>query len=336
VTQSWVEDGQKYALVGLDVKFEGTLSLQKLAPHLWAFADAKFTVPANWREWLGSVRTDEVEDCNLFLLSKLTSAAVDILDAENQALQQRAWTFYVGLLLSSAFAPAHSPVFITGSRRAGEIDIRQQQDFDSPVPSVVRPSPPVHLPELQQAATLGENLESLGTAAIPGGRWRFNRTLKVYTDARTAPEILDRIHQYCRCLDGLILPDQGKTKQQFKSKTELFIGPGHHDLMGELYDVRSAVEHLHEYRYLERFDRALRLDLVRKEAIAEHVARNALARVIGEPQLWPHFGNTPALTRFWSLTPAERQKVWGAPLNPMTAIADFDPRFINDGELGAR
>jgi hypothetical protein len=35
------------------------------------------------------------------------------------------------------------------------------------------------------------------------------------------------------------LPDPGKTKQKFKSRTELFIGPRHHDMMGEIYDVRS-------------------------------------------------------------------------------------------------
>jgi hypothetical protein len=47
------------------------------------------------------------------------------------------------------------------------------------------------------------------------------------------------------------LPDAGKTQQQFKVRTELFIGPRHHDMMGEMYDVRSAVENLHENRYLE-------------------------------------------------------------------------------------
>ena len=103
----------------------------------------------------------------------------------------------------------------------------------------------------------------------------------VYTEARTNREIVDRLHQYSRCIDGLILPDAGKTKQQFRSRTELFIGSGHHDLMGEIYDVRSAVEHLHENRYLEGFDRATRLDLLKKEAIIEHVSRTALARIIG-------------------------------------------------------
>jgi hypothetical protein len=150
------------------------------------------------------------------------------------------------------------------------------------------------------------------------------------------PAVARRIRQYCRCIDGLILPDAGKTKQQFKSRTEVFIGSGHHGLMGELYDVRSAVEHLHENRYLEKFDRALRLDLTKKEAIVEHITRTALARVIGDDALWPYFANTPALAKFWALAPAERQKIWENPIDPLTAIAGFDPQFINDGELGAR
>jgi hypothetical protein len=113
------------------------------------------------------------------------------------------------------------------------------------------------------------------------------------------PEILDRLHQYCRCIDGLILPDAGRTTRQFKGKTELFIGTGHHDLMGDIYDVRSAVEHLHEYKYLETFDRAVRLDLVKKEAITGHVARTAISHVLGNDALWPHFTNTAALAAFW-------------------------------------
>ena len=217
-------------------------------------------MPANWREWLGSIRAGEVEDCNLFLLSKQASATPGVLDGENQKLQQRVWSFYVGLLLASPFAPAHKPVMLTGVRRDGEIDLRQQQDFESPVPCLFRPYPAVVPNDIRLAARLGENLNAIVTAPIAGGHWRLFRTLHVYREARTISEIVDRIDQYCRCIDGLILPAAGKTKQQFKSRTELFIGPGHHDLMGDLYDVRSAVEHLHENRYLEYFDRAMRLE----------------------------------------------------------------------------
>jgi hypothetical protein len=295
----WIDDGDKYALVGLELKLEGALPPERIAPGLWVLTDTTFDVPAQWREWLGSIRADEVAGSNLFLVSKLASATPDILDGENQSLQQRVWHFYVGLLLSAMFSPSHKPVMLTGARRDGVIDIRQQKDLELPVPQVFRPYPPV-----------------------------------VAGDILLAARLLDRIHQYCRCIDGLILPDIGKTKQQFKSRTELIIGPGHHDMMGALYDIRSNVEHLHENRYLETFDREVRLDLLKKEAIVEHIARVALARIVNHDALWPHFGNTAALEKFWALTPDERRKTWGDPIDPMASVEDFDPKYLHDGHLG--
>jgi len=333
-TSDWVEDGEKYALVGLSVKFEGNLPAGGISANLSVLADAKFAVPAEWREWLGSIRTGEVEDCNLFLLSTLKSSAPGVLDAENQKLQQRVWNFYVGLLLATPFAPAHRPVMLTGSRREMEIGLRQQQDFDSPIPCLFRPYPTMTPEDVRLAARLGENLETIAGAPIPGGHWRLFRTLHVYIEARITADIVDRIHQYSRCIDGLIVPDVGKTRQQFKSRTELFTGPGYHDLMGELYDIRSAAEHLHENRYLEYFDRTMRLELVRNEAIAEYIARKALVRVVGNNALWPHFGNTRALGKFWALSPTERRSIWGGAISPLDAIVDFDPQYISDGLLG--
>lgn len=132
----------------------------------------------------------------------------------------------------------------------------------------------------------------------------------------------------------MILPRTGEAKRQFKSRTELFIGPRHHDLIGEIYEVRSAVEHLHENRYLETFDRETRIDLLKKEAIAEHMARTALARIVGDSNLWPHFANTSALGQFWALGEPERRQIWGKSVHPMGAIADLDPTFLSDGHLG--
>ncbi len=332
-TAPWIVDNQKYALVGLSVKVAGAVP-DKPSQNLWALSDLAFQIPTTWKEWLGTIRTEEVEQCNLFLLSQLTSHAPEILDAEDQLLQRRVWNFYVGLLLSSTFAPAHRPVLITGSCRGGEIGIRQQQDLDSPIPLIANHYPAITREHIQLAAQLGEDLEAFASAPIAGGRWRLFRTLQVYVDARVTAEVVDRIHQYCRCVEGLILPAVGKSRQQFKSKTELFIGSGHHDLMGDIYDVRSAVEHLHESRYLESFDRVSRLDLVKKEAIVERIAREAIRRVMGNTNLWPHFANTAALSRFWSLASTEQRRLWGDTIDPFDALAGFDPTYINDGELG--
>ena len=81
---------------------------------------------------------------------------------------------------------------------------------------------------------------------------------------------------------------QGEAKKQFKSRTELFIGPCHHDMMGETYDVRSDVEHLHENKHLKVFDRTARLELVKKLEMMEYIARSALVRSC----LNPSYGRT--------------------------------------------
>ena len=331
----WIEDDEKYALVGLNVNIDEHIPSGEIAPNFSVLTDTTFNVPPHWQEWLGSIRARQIENFNLFLLTKLASLTPDVLDAENQTLQERVSNFYVGLLLASTFAPADRPVMLTGSRRDGEIDVRQQRDFDSPIPCLFRRYPPVMPEEIRLAAQLADKLDALAVTPLPGRHWRLSRTLHIYTGARTNGDILDRLHQYCRCIDGLILPNAGKTKRQFKSRTELFIGPHHHDMMGELYDIRSAVEHVHENRYLEPFDRATRLDLLKKEAIIEHIARTALARIVADDTLRSHFANTSTLAKFWKLTVVERQRIWDDPINPLDAIADFNPEYIHDGHLGA-
>jgi hypothetical protein len=67
---AWINDGEKYALVGLSVKTEGDIPSGQVSVNLLTLVDTSFVMPSHWREWLGSIRSDEVADCNLFLLSK--------------------------------------------------------------------------------------------------------------------------------------------------------------------------------------------------------------------------------------------------------------------------
>ena len=93
------------------------------------------------------------------------------------------------------------------------------------------------------------------------------------------------------------------------------------------------MEHLHEDRLLEPFDRTKRLELLRKEAIIEHIARTALHRIILNESLWPHFANRAGLEKFWALKPEDRRTIWGPPVNPLDTLADFEPEYIHDGLL---
>ena len=69
------------------------------------------------------------------------------------------------------------------------------------------------------------------------------------------------------------------------SQGVVFIGTSHHDLMRELYDIRSNVEHLHANQYPETFNREVRLNLLKKKAIVEYIARKTLAKIISQEVL---------------------------------------------------
>jgi len=330
----WIGEGEKYALVALAVSLDNAVPLQQMTPNHWAFADERFDMPPHWREWLGTIRTQEVEGSNLFLLSKMRSQAPEVVDPETAELKRHAGHFHAGLLLASPFAPAHKPVMLAGYRQNGEINVRSQDDYEPAIPSMVRQYPAVTLAELQLAAKIASQIAAIETAPLNGGHWRLFRVFHLYLEARAIRDNMDRLHQYCRCIDGLIVSKQGEAKAQFKSRTELFIGPRHHTLMGDTYAVRSDVEHLHENRHLEVFDRAVRLELVKKLEMMEYIVRSALVRILLEPKLWPHFGNTPALQAFWALEKTEQRKLWGDIIDPNDALADFDPHHVSDAQLG--
>ncbi len=331
----WINEGEKYALIGLSARVNADISDQKLTPHLWVLSHPTFSLPAHWRDWLGSIRVEEVEEFNLFLLSKQPSLRPGVLDSENETLKQHVRHFYVGLLLVSAFAPDRKPVMLTGCRQNDEIDVREQQDFECPVPLGLAGSPPISREDIHSAAELANKIHTLSELSPNNVHRRLFRTLFIYVKARATPNLLDRIHQYCRCIEGLILPDEGKTRQQFKSRTELFVGPHHHIVAGDIYDVRCAVEHLHEDRYLDDFDRQTRLDLLRKEALVELIARKAIARIVQDSNLWPHFANKAALKQFWNLEVQARRSVWGDSIDLTDAIANFNSISMSDRDLGA-
>jgi hypothetical protein len=280
MTRPWIAQGEKYALIGLSIKTAGNVEVNLRHLGIQILTNLAFKVPDHWSAWLGSMRVEEIEMCNLFIVATSDTSPAGVLDGENQRLERIVWNFYLGLLLTCAVRPTHKPVRLTGSYENNLIDVQQQGDEDAPIGSIITGYPALGSDEIATAASLATGLTQLTDPQRTGWCWHLLRTLTVYVGACTTPDMMDRIHQYARCVEGLILPSKGNTESQFKSRTELFIGPYHHNLMGEIYRVRSAVEHLHEIDYMHPFDRDKRLALVRQEAIIADIARQALRRVL--------------------------------------------------------
>jgi hypothetical protein len=95
--ETWLGAGEKYALLGLNIKTDQAgFADEQLSADLSVLTGSAFKMPSHWRERLGSIRAEEVEDCDLFILSKMPSKQADVLDGENQVLQAKVWLSTVG------------------------------------------------------------------------------------------------------------------------------------------------------------------------------------------------------------------------------------------------
>jgi hypothetical protein len=67
---SWIKDGEKYAIVGLNVQVDARLGVVDLPGGLTVLPNVEFELPDHWRDWLGTLRSEEVEECTLFLVAR--------------------------------------------------------------------------------------------------------------------------------------------------------------------------------------------------------------------------------------------------------------------------
>jgi hypothetical protein len=220
----------------------------------FALIDAALDLPTEWREWLGTFRLEEVENCSLFLLAKAEAKEPGVDDAESRLLRDRVAHWFGGLMLVSKFHQTAEPFIASGGRAADEVVVQHYQALVPPQRAIVDEQENVTTELLTSAALIGESIAAFEVPGLPD-HWRLLRCLGIYQAARCDRDMLNRVHQFTRCIEGLIVPEAGKTGRQFRQRTSIFIGDGYDDLMGELYEVRSHVEHMHEYRYLGKFDR---------------------------------------------------------------------------------
>ncbi len=331
---NWIRNGEKFALIGLPVRLSPDVVKTELPGGLTILPNADFELPKIWGEWLGSIRVEEIGDCSLFLLARLKSTSIGVLNAENQKLRLLVGHWYTGLTLTCKFETSDAAFLASGCCKDGSIDVREFGPIDPSLASIVNDPHSVSIKQLRHASEISQGLRTV--ADLPSTKnWRILQCLQLYQEARCNQNVMERIHQFTRCIEGLIAGEAGKTKKQFKSRTETFIGPRYHDLMDELYELRSAVEHLNDNIHLEEFNREARIALAKFEATSEWIARSCLEKILLNEEVLIHFGNIDSIKVFWQLSNAERQKIWGSPVDPKLPFRKFNFDHVRDHELGA-
>ncbi|PZR92594.1 MAG: hypothetical protein DLM68_01980 [Hyphomicrobiales bacterium] len=105
-----IHDGEKYAMIAFRTHSSVDMQPTEMASGIWVSSTPMITMDAHWNEWLGSIRIEQIRDCNLFLLAKAKAAAPSILDSENRTLEKSIYKYYCGLVLADRFGAFQDPV----------------------------------------------------------------------------------------------------------------------------------------------------------------------------------------------------------------------------------
>ena len=127
----------------------------------------------------------------------------------------------------------------------------------------------------------------------------------------------ERLHQCARAIEALLLPSIGATRRQFVHRCQTFTQSNaeHVAILGELFDMRSAVEHLHDSDAPltpQYPDDQQRLSIAeRRTRQVEALATSIYLRLVDESTILDHFASDMSINAFWQRPDHERRTVWG-------------------------
>jgi len=323
-----VAAGESFALIALETRSAVDLPVTELVPGLWASSTSIIGLDHFWKQTLGTSKIENFRACTLSLLVKDRVADPSI----EQELRDRVWRFYAGMLLAARFGVEQDPFLISGDCKADGLATRWVGTLAAAPHAAADRWQRLTTDDVRRGAKIGRELQKFPWRSA----YRLNRVLTLFLQARTLLDWMERIHQYTRCLDGLTIPPGGGAGKKFADRMMLIAGPAHRDMFEEIYAIRGAIEHLRENDYTEPFDRARRIELMKKAGIVEHVARSALVRILETELLWEHFKTKESLLAFWELPLSDRETLWGETVDPMDGIKGFDETQYSDAELGKR
>ena len=272
-----------------------------------------------WGKWLGSIRLERLRSANLVLLVEEPSDVPQVFGAVHQRLSNDLGLLYHMLHLGVGIdiSDGEGADRLAGSSVNRVPDIRRVEQMPRFYRTQGCPSAPITQDWLEGCLVLRS-----GFAETEADKTQFRRMIRGLTTLfkglkeKTGQ---DRLHQFVRSLEALVLPDIGKTKKQFVGRCQTFARAGNdtHELLSEAFDMRSATEHLNPWDVPVQC-----FPLGEREAVClkrtrqiEGLACDAYSRLLCDPALREHFRTDDAITTFWNLPNMQRYGYWGTPLD---------------------
>ena len=309
------QNKSKFAL--LTVNNIGT----ELPPAKFQLSDGTWVMPGvpvhdfgNWKEAIGSIRMERLGRANLVLFVEEPSDNPEIAgDAQHQRLDKDLHIFFCMLHLRTGIEyTAEGADMLCGSSENGVPVIRLMSQMPTFYQSKGWRPAPITKAWLEDGFVL-----RAGVMAMEADKTQFRRVIlglnTLFNGLKETGQ--DRLHQFVRSLEALILPDIGNTKNQFAHRCQTFARASDDTraLLLEAFDMRSDTEHLNLWdKAVQSYPADQREDVCwHRTRQIEHLACDAYSRLLRDAALRDHFRTDAAIAAFWKLPDDQRRALWG-------------------------
>jgi len=286
-----------------------------LGGDVWAIFSPPFEVDKHWRDWLGTVKIENLRQTSLTLLAHAQSNQPDILDKENETLATSAFGVFYGLFMTEIFH--HNGAFVLKGANTGQgATVRQVADLQQHImPNGVNPWR-ITMATLQRAAHIATGVGAIHSSSqhqrLQNGYRAWQRGLREYYGC-------DRLHQFVRAVEAVVKPEIGRTEALFIHRCQIFVRPSGtaRAIFRDLYQLRSQTEHMNpDDSVLARYQRSEQQAKGLERAYqAQLLASNVYERILSTPSLHDVFDSDAHIDDFWRLPMDEQQAIWGNPID---------------------
>lgn len=161
--------------------------------------------------------------CGLFIVANIQSEITGTGDPEESTLKQRAYNMLSALTLSCKFTSNRDPWLVTGSFGSKGLEVHSHEELLPSRGSIVVNPKAIGTDQVVFAGRIAKALGSLD-GPWDDGNWRFLRCLSVYDAGRRDADALEQIHQFVRCVEGLICAKAGDGTKNSKAEPNCLLG----------------------------------------------------------------------------------------------------------------
>lgn len=282
-----------------------------------------------WKEWLGSIRLERLDRAELVILVEERSDLPWMLDDVDQRLSRDLGLLFYMLHLMDGIETSmdDGADLLNGSTIDGTPDVRQVDQMPIFFRSKGQRGSPITQRWLEDSVVL-----RAGAAELMTDNAEFRRvTYGLETLFKGLKEGMgqERLHQFVRSLEALVLPKRGETEKNFVHRCQTFARAGDETrhLLSEAYALRSAAEHLNPWEgaLQQCYPLAEREEICwQRTRQVERLARHAYSRLLSASELREHFRTDAAIAAFWKLRDDQRRELWGSSLDITSELCDWE------------